>query len=242
MMLGTADLDLLSAMMEPLTECPFFVKNADLRYVAANSAMAAICGLSHPKDIIGLRAGDIFRPDTAQHYELLDRKVLATRRGVRDLLELTGVGQHHWLLYSRTPICDDHDQAVGVIGTSRRLTVAESREPAVERVAKVIQKLRGHAAEPLDVSRLAVLAGVSISQLERDARRVLGVTLRQFQQRGRMHLGMALLDSDMSIAAIASDCGFADQSAFARRFRVLVGTSPQRFRIAKKRSAAVGEG
>ena len=52
-MLGTADLDLLTEMMSQFTDLPFFIKDTDLRYVAANKAMAEIFGLDHASDLIG---------------------------------------------------------------------------------------------------------------------------------------------------------------------------------------------
>jgi len=39
-----------------------------------------------------------------------------------------------------------------------------------------------------------------------------------------------LHQSDASIAAIASECGYSDQSAFTRRFRQTIGFSPSEYR------------
>ena len=229
-MFGSADLDLIETMMEPLTDSPFFIKDTDLRYVAANSAMAAICGIRSRDALIGRIAADFFPEVLARRYEEMDRAVLSTGIGFRDRLELSGPSADTWLLYTRTPITADDGRIVGIVGTARSVPPRESQSPAYARVAEAVESIRQRFAEPLDARALAARAGISLSQLERDAVRTLGVPLRSFQHRLRIEHALQLLRGPASIAAIAHECGYSDQSAFTRRFRSLMGRSPRTWR------------
>lgn len=233
-MLGTADLDLLEAMMAPLPDCPFFAKDSELRYVAANRAMARVCGLADPGGMIGRRVGDFFPPMAALRYEKLDMEVLNTGRTMRDRLELSGPRGDVWLLYSRIPILSAEGETVGVLATARAVSPGESQSPAYARVAEAIRRLQQHFDAPLNIDALAAAVGVSPSQLERDASRILGGPLRSLQDRIRMDHAMSLLNGETSIAQIALGCGYSDQSAFARRFRMSVGMSPSAWRARQR--------
>ena len=59
----------------------------------------------------------------------------------------------------------------------------------------------------------------------------MGVTPLRYVLAQRIEHAKALLaHSDASLADIALQCGFADQSYFTNRFRSLIGTTPGRFR------------
>jgi AraC-like DNA-binding protein len=77
---------------------------------------------------------------------------------------------------------------------------------------------------------------VSVTQLERLSKRVLGLTPKQLILRFRLEEALRLLDTSTdSIASIASACGYYDQSAFTRRFKRAVGMAPATFRTMSHR-------
>lgn len=81
------------------------------------------------------------------------------------------------------------------------------------------------------VDRLAVIAGVGAAQFARLFKRTTNVTLHQYIIKRRVERARDLLiDTDMPIAEIAHDCGFADQVHLTRFFGRLVGKSPASFR------------
>jgi len=86
------------------------------------------------------------------------------------------------------------------------------------------------------VSEMAAAAGVSVTQLERLSKRVLGLTPKQLILRFRLEEALRLLDTSTdSIATIASSCGYYDQSAFTRHFKRAVGMAPATFRTMSHR-------
>ena len=77
---------------------------------------------------------------------------------------------------------------------------------------------------------LAQDAGISLDQLERRMRQLLGVGPRQLLVRTRIEAAMAGLGGEDSIADLAQRCGYGDQSAFARQFKAVVGITPSQYR------------
>ena len=225
--LGVADLSLLEALFQPLIENPFFVKNKNLQYVAANDAMVALCGLAYKKDLIGRTAWEIYSAEDAARYDFDERRVLSGR-AIIDRLELVGVANRApaWLLFSQLPIRDRLQQVVGIAGVSRRLNLKRTDKMMYSRVAAAIKYVRTSFAKPLNLAKLCQASGSSASQIERDFARLLGMSPRQYQQKVRIERALPMLAKGQPIAGVAHDCGFTDHSAFTRRFRQLLGASP----------------
>lgn len=230
--LGTVDLTFIESVFDQLDAEPFFIKDALLRYVACNEAMLRLCGLRNRNELIGRTSSYVFPKTLSDNFERLDRQILETGRPMIDrvILAVSRRGQANWLLFSRVPVRDAKDRVVGVVGISRRLGPSDRHDPIYQRLSLVVDEVHRNASKPLALPKLAKLAGVSISQLERDFRRLFGLSLRDYHARIRVERAASLLAGKKSIAAIAQACGYADHSAFTRRFRQAVGQTPSEFR------------
>ena len=81
------------------------------------------------------------------------------------------------------------------------------------------------------IDRLANTAGVGAAQFARLFKRATNVTLHQYIIRRRVEKARDLLvETQMPIAEIAHECGFADQVHLTRFFGRIIGTSPASFR------------
>lgn len=79
---------------------------------------------------------------------------------------------------------------------------------------------------------LARVAGLSERQLRRRFLEEFGMGIAEFVIKLRTHAAAdALLKSDKSLADIAQETGFCDQSAFTRAFRVQMGMTPRAYRL-----------
>lgn len=231
--LGINDLDLLEAVFEQLPNSPFFVKDKELRYCAANTAMAQLCGVKRPQNLYGRRASDFFPASLAQRYEMLDEQVLWGGSPMTNMLDRTMVarGEPAWLLFSRLPVRDGDGSIVGVVATSRRLKPQSGAQQIYDRIAAITERMRREFDEPLRLDELAQEAGVSKSQLERDFLRLFSMSPRAFLQQVRLERALQMLEAtDHSIAQIAYECGYADHSAFTRRFQKIFGVHPRGYR------------
>jgi AraC family transcriptional regulator len=81
------------------------------------------------------------------------------------------------------------------------------------------------------IDKLANTAGVGAAQFARLFKRATNVTLHQYIIRRRVDKARDLLmETQMPIAEIAHECGFADQVHLTRFFGRIIGTSPASFR------------
>jgi len=78
---------------------------------------------------------------------------------------------------------------------------------------------------------VAALAGLSPYQFDQRIRKIFQITAGQFLHKVRMDAAVRRLrETNDSVAMIALDCGYSDQSAFTRQFRATVGLTPRAFR------------
>lgn len=96
---------------------------------------------------------------------------------------------------------------------------------------EVRERLHDEAAAPPSVAALADMAGVHRVTLARAFRRHLGCSTTDYLRRLRVRTAAAALaTTDIPIAHVALDAGFADQSHLTRALKEAVGTTPARFR------------
>jgi len=230
----------LEAVTDVLATTPhvmFCVKSVDGRYLAANQAFADRAGVPGAGDVVGQTAGELFPAELADQYEAQDRAVLASGHMLTNELELItrpdrSVG---WFLTSKSRWTDDRGDPVGVVSVSVDLRTPVDAAAPHARLAAAVDVARRRFADQIEVADLAAAAEMSVSQLERTARRVLGLTPKQLVMRFRLEEGLRLLTTtELSITEVAHQCGYYDQSAFSRHFRRVVGTPPAAYRSAHR--------
>ena len=87
----------------------------------------------------------------------------------------------------------------------------------------------------LPVAKIAALCGLSRSYFARAFKVSMGVSPHRWLVRQRVRRAGELLErTNDSISAIASSCGFADQSHLTRAFHAIVGTTPAAWRRQRK--------
>ncbi len=91
--------------------------------------------------------------------------------------------------------------------------------------------IEDESARALPLDELADLCGLSRSQLVRSFRKTFGIAPHQYQMECRINRARAALnaDRDLSLATLASDLGFSDQSHFNRVFKSHTGQTPGRY-------------
>jgi AraC family transcriptional regulator len=99
------------------------------------------------------------------------------------------------------------------------------------RVVEVLRYIQTYAAEPLDLDRLATVAGVSKYHFLRTFRRAVGISPYQFLLTFRLRqAARRLRTSSDSVTSIGLESGFGDLSTFNGHFRTLFGLSPRKYR------------
>lgn len=98
--------------------------------------------------------------------------------------------------------------------------------------------IKEHAAEPIEISKLAADLGLPMRTLQQNFRRFFGLSPRAFLSECRLekaHQRLTLPDPPTSVSAVAYECGFADLSDFSAKYRKMFGELPsQTLRAARR--------
>jgi AraC-like DNA-binding protein len=117
---------------------------------------------------------------------------------------------------------------------STALPTAEARVD----VAQVRERLADNLVSPPSLSELAAIVGLSRYQLLRRFERVYGMAPFEWQRQVRAERARALIGTGSSLAQVAIECGFADQSHMTRAFVGHFGFTPGAWATARRTSRA----
>lgn len=121
--------------------------------------------------------------------------------------------------YSRTP----QQQSAAVRARTARLPPRAVR--------RAIEYMQANLAESVRLEDIAGAAGLSVFHFSRTFRHATGLAPHRYLIEARIvRVKTLLLESGQSLAAIAEEAGFSDQSHMSKVFRRLAGTTPKQFR------------
>lgn len=189
-----------------------------------------------PEDaaVIGLTDFDTNPPDMAEAYAIDDELIYASGQPLLNRVKLgfDFQGVPDWFVVNKMPIRSRAGKVIGVMGFRQSY---EGRSKLLEPshgLSRAVGYIRQNYQSNLSIAALARRVGLSQRQLERKFRAAFGVNPQQFLIKTRLLAACrALRETDLSLCDIASVCGFPDQSAFTRQFRIQVHTTPRQFRL-----------
>ena len=222
----------LLGLLDRVPEVVVFVKDAAGRYAAVNETLVQRLGLAHRREALGRTAAELFPAPLGERYLAQDLAVLRGGAPIADLLELHLYpdGSEGWCLTSKVRLLDG-GEVIGLAGISRDVHEPGEGAASMAGLAKALRELQERYDRPLRVERLAALAGLSPWRFSQRIRRLFGLTPAQLLKKTRLDAACALLrEGDRPVSEIALACGYADQSAFTRQFKAVVGLSPVRYR------------
>ena len=118
-----------------------------------------------------------------------------------------------------------------LVGISKDIPMPEAQDSGFGELAEAVEYIQTHYGKRLKIESLARKCGLSVYQFERRMKRVFLLTAGQFIIKTRIQTACELLRStSTSIVDIALKCGFSDQSAFTRQFKVTTGMTPTQYR------------
>jgi AraC-like DNA-binding protein len=230
------------AVFDRLADLVYFVKDAAGRYVVANRTLVDRCAADGKGDLLGRTAADLFPPPLGPRYLAQDLAIVRTGVPLTDELELHlyPSGAAGWCLTTKLPLRGRTGGWVGLVGVSKDVqppadlmagdggAVAE-----YDAVAAAVGHARDNPAAPATLESLAGRSGLSPYQFDQRVRRVFRLSTGQLLLKFRMDRATHRLRATADpVAVVAADCGYADQSAFARQFRKTAGLTPGEYRRA----------
>jgi AraC-like DNA-binding protein len=225
-------------LLESLENVMCWVKDADGRFVAVNTGLAASAGRQRAA-VLGKTDADLYAPEFAAVYQRDDAAVLESGRSLLNKPELVNMagGEVQWRLTSKVALRDPSCHIVGTAGISRRMASDVPGAEGGDPLANLIRQAREHMARGLTVAELAERANVSVATLERRIRLNFGTTPRSFLAEIRLNEAARLLkESNLNVAEIADRAGYESPASFTRAFRRRQGVAPGEYRKRFRRS------
>lgn len=210
-----------------------YVKAADGRYLRANHVVQRVMGVTSEADITGRTDFDFFPPAIATQYVEEDRRVIASAEPLTDQIWLVPDSQGVPQIYScnKIPLFGKRRRVIALAGVKRPYKDAHLPDAGHGRLLKVVQFVTSNYGEEISVSDLAAQAHLSASQLHREFSRLFGITPNHYIREVRVGVARHLLETTQdSIASIAQQTGFYDQSHLTRQFKTSTGITPTQYR------------
>lgn len=220
-------------LFDNVLDTVFFLKDVEGRYLVVNDTLVRRCGFKNKTDLLGKTATEIFPSPFGQSFSDQDRRVLRGNTTVNGQLELHlfSNGSQGWCLTWKVAIKEKDGKIAGLAGISRDIPQLAGPVGEHSALAKVVEYIQHNISGPLHLKELAKVSGFSVFQLDHRLRGLFGLSSGQFVVRTRIEYACAKLRSSKDpISAIALECGYGDQAAFARQFKKSVGVTPLAYR------------
>lgn len=216
-----------------LPDLTFFAKDARGRLMVASRRIYEIYGLSDDRDLIGLTDYDLNPDAMARAYTGDDEQLLSGKAEVIERLELwfDRQGLPDWAHVTKLPLKDNAGRIIGVMGVLRPPDARERQFPAFAVLSKAVVRMRRDFGGRLTIEALAGECGLSVRALQRQFRRVFGLTPQEFLMKTRVAAACRLLrTTDRPLGEVAAECGFSDQSSFTQHFKRRLEVTPKAYR------------
>lgn len=222
----------VAELFDYLEDTPLWMKDEAGHYQWVNVSFLLNFGVKHRADIIGRTDYDFCSAALANQYRIDDERVLRGEKIVARV-ELIGRFDHtaRWGTTSKVPLRNAQGRIVGTAGVTRPVATVSAPAPTGSPLSAAIRYVSEHYAERIANRDLAKACGLSLRVFERQFQAAYNTSPHDYvrQLRVRMSCG-ALVFSRKTLAEIATEFGFADQSHFTKEFRRVMDETPRAYR------------
>jgi AraC-like DNA-binding protein len=210
-----------------------FAKDLEGRHVLGNKRTLQRCGCERETDLLGRTDYEFYPQELCAKYAEDDKKVIDSEVAVLELSELAlnESGVVDWFITNKFPIFNKEGAVIGTIGTTIEYNKSHASYTNYSEIYPAVKYLRENFTKHLLVQDLADEVNLSIRQFQRKFKARFHISIREYIIRLRVHKACDLLrNGDLSLAEIALETGFYDQSSFTRQFKAHVNESPLKYR------------
>jgi AraC-like DNA-binding protein len=224
-------------LLAQLPDVHFFMKDREGRFMAAGPGILRRLNMTEESEIIGKSDQDIHPPRTVEELRKDDLQVMTSGQPLINKIEslYSPDPGNNLFITTKVPIYNRDHEVIGLIGTTRPYQNTENPTSEIKRISRSLAHIHQHHCEAITPDDLAALEKISVRQLNRLYQKVFGTPVGHFIMRTRIQSASnALLTTNLSVAAIAEQHGFSDQSSFTRQFRHHTGETPLKYRARRK--------
>ncbi|OGV69981.1 MAG: hypothetical protein A2283_09500 [Lentisphaerae bacterium RIFOXYA12_FULL_48_11] len=221
-------------LLEHIPDVCFFSKNRDSQFVMGNNQFLDLLGVNNVHDAVGKTDHDFFESSLAGQYIDEDRHVVDSGLTISNQLWMVPnlkLGTVSWFRSTKMPIYSSGGRIIGIAGVMKNEDGNSSPVLSCNRIMKVVNFMSLNFQKRISLDELASVASMSVSQFERRFRQVCHVSPVKYLAKIRVDSACrALRRSVSSLADIALESGFYDQSHFCRQFKKHTGLTPLQYR------------
>jgi AraC-like DNA-binding protein len=224
-------------LFDYLEDTPLWMKDEAGHYEWVNVSFLLNFGVKTRAEIIGRTDYDFCGEVLANQYRIDDERVLRGER-ILSRVELVGRFDHtaRWCVTSKVPLRDEKGKIVGTAGVTRPLdprdaTTNGAAAPTDSPLSVAIRFISQHYADRITNEDLAKACGLSVRAFERQFQAAYHTSPHDYLRGLRVRMSCsALVFSRKSLAEVATEFGFADQSHFTKEFRKFMTETPRAYR------------
>ena len=220
------------SLMDYLPGLTFFAKNTDFQFVCANREFYERFGFASEQEIVGKDDFNLFPPRLAENFRRDDEEVFTTRKPKLNIVELffNQQGIPDWFITNKLPVFDAQQNVIGVMGTTQSYEGKKQVLQPYLQIDRAVAFIRENFRQRISVEELAGMVHLSPRQLHRKFVETFGSSPQAFIMKLRIQAACEALQKEGStIADVALDLGFCDQSSFTQHFQKHVGLTPLKY-------------
>lgn len=231
-------------LFDYLEDTPLWMKDQAGHYEWVSVSFLLNFGVRTRAEMIGRTDFDFCSEVLANQYRIDDERVLRGER-ILSRVELVGRFDHtaRWCVTSKVPLRDTHGKIVGTAGVTRPLAQREpeygkgaaismSATPSGSPLSVAIRFISQNFGDRITNEDLAKACGLSVRAFERQFQAAYNMSPHDYIRQLRVRMSCsALVFSRKSLADVATEFGFADQSHFTKEFRKFMAETPRAYRV-----------
>lgn len=224
--------DSVKRMMDALPNVGFYIKDVNDRIVTLNARNCEISALKDEFDAIGKKSSDLFPEAISRECLARDALVRKTGKAVVGGINYATVDRSPKpTIYSVFPLYDGKGKLIGTMCGFYYTEKASSTNLARIQLQPALDCMNSHDNEHVSLAELAKLTGLSVTHFRRLFCDTFKETPAKYALRLRLNRARETLETtDDTIASIAIDAGFYDQSHFVKAFRTIYKITPTAYR------------
>lgn len=221
------------SLFDSLPQTYFYAKNRHSQFVKVNHLFLENHGLNDETEALGKTDRDFHPPLMAEAYMEEDRRVMAARKTVpgQMWLVLHRRQSPRWYISTKAPLFTATGEVIGIAGAMYRIEQQEELSRYLQELLPAVRYMERRYAEAVSMAAMAELTGISATHFNRRFQQLLRMTPMQYLRAVRVQAAQQLLTTtSRSLAEIAQDVGYTDQSHLTKRFREVTKMTPAAYR------------
>lgn len=223
-------------LFDYLEDTPLWIKDEAGHYEWVNVSFLLNFGVKTRAEIIGRTDYDFCGEVLSNQYRMDDERVLRGER-ILSRVELVGRFDHtaRWCVTSKVPLRDAKGNIVGTAGVTRPLAKSgdsgAAPTPKDSPLSVAIRFISQRYADRITNEDLAKACGLSVRAFERQFQAAYHSSPHDYIRGLRVRMSCSpLVFTRQTLAEVATEFGFADQSHFTKEFRRIMGETPRAYR------------